>query len=55
MKPSFAALFFPEANASMPALIAEAKHAEKCANMEYAACNINHSSKRNGSVVTVLF
>ncbi|KAJ9081121.1 hypothetical protein DSO57_1018143 [Entomophthora muscae] len=52
MKPSVAALICPEANTSMPTLIAEAKRAEKPANMEYAACNGNHSS--NG-VVTVLF
>ncbi|KAJ9050165.1 hypothetical protein DSO57_1016993 [Entomophthora muscae] len=48
MKPSVAALICPEANTSMPALIAEAKHAEKCANMEYAAHNVNCSSNGNG-------
>ncbi|KAJ9048259.1 hypothetical protein DSO57_1036785 [Entomophthora muscae] len=32
----------------MPALIAEAKHMEKCANMEYAAHNSNCSSNGNG-------
>ncbi|KAJ9064893.1 hypothetical protein DSO57_1025523 [Entomophthora muscae] len=48
MKPKFAALIRPEANTSMPALIAEAKHTEKLANMEYAAHNSNHSSNSNG-------
>ncbi|KAJ9084622.1 hypothetical protein DSO57_1022593 [Entomophthora muscae] len=47
MKPSVDALIFPNANTSMPALIAEAKHAEKCANMEYAARNSNHSVVNN--------
>ncbi|KAJ9081094.1 hypothetical protein DSO57_1018401 [Entomophthora muscae] len=41
MKPSVAALICPEANTSMPALIAESKSAEKRANMEYAAHNSN--------------
>ena len=44
MKPSVAALIRPEANTSMPALIAEAKRAEKRANMEYASRNGNRSS-----------
>ncbi|KAJ9087374.1 hypothetical protein DSO57_1033967 [Entomophthora muscae] len=48
MKPSVAALICPEANTSMPALIAEAKCAEKSANMEYAAHNSNHSINSNG-------
>ncbi|KAJ9062220.1 hypothetical protein DSO57_1013086 [Entomophthora muscae] len=34
MEPSFAALIRPEANTSMPALIAEAKHTEKHTNMD---------------------
>ena len=48
MKPSVAALIRPEANTSMPALIAEAKRAEKRANMEYASRNGNRSSISNG-------
>ncbi|KAJ9064681.1 hypothetical protein DSO57_1027885 [Entomophthora muscae] len=48
MKPSVAALIRPEANTSIPALIAEAKHTEKRANMEYAVRNSNCSSNSNG-------
>ncbi|KAJ9054278.1 hypothetical protein DSO57_1016410 [Entomophthora muscae] len=48
IKPSVAALICPEANTSMPALIAEAKHAEKRANMEYAAHNGNCALNGNG-------
>ncbi|KAJ9055534.1 hypothetical protein DSO57_1039799 [Entomophthora muscae] len=48
MKPSVAALICSEANTSMPALIAEAKRAEKHTNMEYAARNGNRSSNSNG-------
>ncbi|KAJ9051228.1 hypothetical protein DSO57_1006480 [Entomophthora muscae] len=47
MKPYATALIRSETNTSMPALIAEAKHAEKRANMEYAASNDNHSSNSN--------
>ncbi|KAJ9053387.1 hypothetical protein DSO57_1024680 [Entomophthora muscae] len=47
-KPSVAALIHPEANTYIPELIAEAKHMEKRANMEYAACNSNQSSNNNG-------
>ncbi|KAJ9073889.1 hypothetical protein DSO57_1011780 [Entomophthora muscae] len=47
MKPSVVALICPEANASMPALIAEAKRAEKNTNREYAACSSNCSSNGN--------
>ncbi|KAJ9058570.1 hypothetical protein DSO57_1011025 [Entomophthora muscae] len=35
-------------NTSMPKLIAEAKRAEKRANMEYATHNSNQSSNSNG-------
>ncbi|KAJ9064199.1 hypothetical protein DSO57_1032954 [Entomophthora muscae] len=48
IKPSVAALIHPEANTSMPTLIAEAKHAKKRANMEYVARNSNCSSNSNG-------
>ncbi|KAJ9079742.1 hypothetical protein DSO57_1032275 [Entomophthora muscae] len=48
MKPYVAALICPEANTSMPTLIAEAKRSEKRVNMEYAACNGNYSSNNNG-------
>ncbi|KAJ9057559.1 hypothetical protein DSO57_1021500 [Entomophthora muscae] len=47
MKPSVAGLIRPEANTAMPVLIAEAKRTEKCANMEYFACNSNCSSNSN--------
>ncbi|KAJ9070347.1 hypothetical protein DSO57_1008921 [Entomophthora muscae] len=48
MKPFVTALVCPEAITSKPALIAEAKHMEKHANMEYAARNSNCSSNSNG-------
>ncbi|KAJ9090581.1 hypothetical protein DSO57_1001036 [Entomophthora muscae] len=48
MKHSVAALIRPEANTSMFTLIAKAKHAEKRANMEYAAHNGNFSLNGNG-------
>ncbi|KAJ9074027.1 hypothetical protein DSO57_1010328 [Entomophthora muscae] len=48
MNSSVAALICLEANTSMPALIVEAKCAEKCTNMEYAAHNSNCSSNSNG-------
>ncbi|KAJ9078224.1 hypothetical protein DSO57_1008888 [Entomophthora muscae] len=48
MKPSVAVLICPGANTSMPAFIAEAKRAEKRANIEYAAHNSNCSSNDNG-------
>ncbi|KAJ9084313.1 hypothetical protein DSO57_1039627 [Entomophthora muscae] len=48
MKPSVAALICPEANTSMPALIAEANCAEKFPNMEYTARNSNCPSNGNG-------
>ncbi|KAJ9075988.1 hypothetical protein DSO57_1030410 [Entomophthora muscae] len=48
IKPSVATLICPEANNSMPALIAEAKRAEKRANMGYAARIDNHPSNSNG-------
>ncbi|KAJ9059885.1 hypothetical protein DSO57_1037415 [Entomophthora muscae] len=49
MKPSVASLIHPEANTSMPALIAEAKYAEKRTNMEYAAHNGNGRENSNGN------
>ncbi|KAJ9071733.1 hypothetical protein DSO57_1034034 [Entomophthora muscae] len=48
MNPSVAVLICPEANTSMPALIAEAKRAEKRANMVYASRNGNCYSNSNG-------